>query len=66
MARVARRGMAWVFGLQPDMIENWLKERGFRLVDRADAVEYRARYVAPVGRQLAIYEGERMALAEVV
>ncbi len=66
MSRVARRGMAWVFGMNPDKVEDWLDERGFSLADRADAAEYLARYAAPVGRRLAIYEGERMALAEVV
>jgi O-methyltransferase involved in polyketide biosynthesis len=57
--------MPWVFGLVPERIESWLEERGFRLVDRADAAEYRARYVTPVGRELPIYEGEQVALAEV-
>jgi methyltransferase (TIGR00027 family) len=65
MARVARRGMPWVFGLDPEKIGDWLEDRGFRLVDRADAAAYRARYVTPVDRELAIYEGERMALAGV-
>ncbi len=66
MARVARRGMSWVFGLNPEEVEGRLAARGLRLVDRADAEEYRGRYVTPVGRQLAIYAGEHMALAEVV
>jgi methyltransferase (TIGR00027 family) len=66
MARVAGRGMPWVFGLKPEKIEGWLGARGFRLVDRADASEYRVRYVTTVGRQLTIYEGEHMALAQVV
>ncbi len=65
MARVARRGMPWVFGLQPEKIDSWLANRGFRTLDRADAVEYRVRYAAPVGRDIAIYEGEQMVLAEV-
>lgn len=66
MSRVRSRGMAWVFGLDPVEIETWLAERGFRLLDYADAVRYRARYLTPVGRRMNIYEGERMALAEVV
>ena len=66
MARVARRGMPWVFGLQPDRIDDWLAARGFRAMDGADAAEYRVRYAAPLGRELAIYGGERMVLAEVV
>ena len=58
--------MPWVFGLAPNEIEAWLTRRGFKLVDQADASEYGRRYVAPVGRELKIYEGERMALGEKV
>jgi methyltransferase (TIGR00027 family) len=65
MTRVARRGMPWVFGLYPAELESWLSGRGFKLIDHADAMEYRNRYVTPVGRELNIYEGERMVLAEV-
>lgn len=66
ISRVSRRGMPWVFGLDPAGVEAWLIERGFNLVDHADASQYRARYLAPVGRQMTVYEGERIALAEVV
>lgn len=66
MSRLARRGMAWVFGLAPAGVEGWLEERGFRLLDHAGAADYRARYLAPVGREATVYEGERMVLAEVV
>ncbi len=64
ISRVARRGMPWVFGLDPHEIEDWLIRRGFKLVDQADAAEYRRRYVTKVERELNIYEGERMALGE--
>ena len=66
ISRVARRGMPWVFGIAPHEIEAWLARRGFKLVDRADGSEYRRRYVTSVGRELNIYEGEMMALGEVV
>ena len=65
MSRVASRGMPWVFGIDPAEIESWLSGRGFKLIDHADAMDYRNRYVTPVGRELNIYEGERMVLAEV-
>ena len=64
ISRVARRGMPWVFGIEPHEIEAWLARRDFKLVDQADASEYRRRYVTPVGRELNIYEGEMMALGE--
>ncbi len=65
MTRVARRGMPWVFGLDPDEIEGWLERQGFKVLDRAGAGEYRARYLRPMGREATVYEGERMVLAEV-
>jgi O-methyltransferase involved in polyketide biosynthesis len=57
--------MPWVFGIDPAETESWLSGRGYKLIDQADAVEYRNRYVTPVGRELNIYEGEKMVLAKV-
>ena len=58
--------MPWIFGLDPSKVETWIKQWGLNLLDHADADEYRARYVTPVGRQMDIYAGERMVLAEVL
>lgn len=66
MSRVRRRGMPWAFGLEPEEVEDWLKLRGFRVLDQACAADYRARYLVPAGRTATIYEGERMVLAEVL
>jgi len=65
MNRVGRRGMPWIFGLDPDLLEVWLAEQGFMLIDQSGAMEYRQRYLSPVGRDMHIYSGERIALAEV-
>lgn len=65
MSRVERRGMPWVYGLDPAGVEAWLARQGFRVVDHAGASDYRARYLAPAGRQMTVYEGERIVLAEV-
>jgi methyltransferase (TIGR00027 family) len=64
--RVGRRGMPWIFGLDPAEVDVWLARWGFKLVDNADASQYRVRYLAPVERKMTVYEGERMVLAEVV
>lgn len=64
MSRVERRGMPWIFGLESSELDAWLGRRGLKLSDQADASEYRKRYVSPVGRQMQIYAGEKMALAE--
>ena len=65
MKRVARRGMPWVFGIDGEFLDVWLNQRGFILIDRAGAEDYREKYLDPVGRRLNIYEGERIVLAEI-
>ena len=65
MSRVAKRGLPWLFGLDPEQIGVWLDKRGFNLIDQAGAAEYRQRYLSPAGREMNIYEGEGIALAEV-
>ena len=65
MQRVARRGMPWVFGIDGEILEGWLNQRGFILIDQSGAEDYRERYLDPVGRRLNIYEGERIVLAEI-
>jgi methyltransferase (TIGR00027 family) len=61
-----RGGMPWIFGLDPAELTGYLAARGLALVDHAGASEYRTRYLDPLGRQMSIYAGERMALAQVV
>ena len=65
MNRVAKRGMPWLFGLEQEQLDVWLGKQGFYLIDQAGADEYRQRYLTPVGRELSIYRGERIALAGV-
>ena len=65
MKRVARRGMPWVFGIDGEILEGWLNQREFKLIDQAGAEDYRERYLDPVGRRLNIYDGERIVLAEI-
>lgn len=52
----------------PGMLKNldgWMNARGLELIDQAGAVEYRRRYLEPIGREMKIYPGERIALGEV-
>lgn len=65
MGRVARRGMPWIFGIDGQILGEWLDQRGFKLIDQSGGADYRERYLDPVGRRLNIYAGERIALVEV-
>jgi O-methyltransferase involved in polyketide biosynthesis len=61
-----RGGVPWIFGLDPAELAEYLAARGLALVDHAGTSEYRARYLEPLGRQMSVYTGERMALAQSV
>jgi methyltransferase (TIGR00027 family) len=55
----------WLFGLEPDQVPGLLGAHGLRLVDDVGEAEYRVRYAEPLGRRLAVNDGERAALAVV-
>jgi methyltransferase (TIGR00027 family) len=62
---VARHGEPWRFGIDPYELPGFLADRGLRLIGDVGAEEYRARYLEPMGREMALFEGERVAVAEV-
>lgn len=57
-------GERWTFGFDPNEVGDYLRERGFQLVEDIGSVEYRARYLKPKRRYLRGYEFYRVALAE--
>jgi methyltransferase (TIGR00027 family) len=58
-----RRPANWYFGIDPLNLESFLSERGLKLLEDAGAKEHLARYVQPLGRELAVSEIERVATA---
>ena len=58
---LSRVGEPWSFGIDPERISAFLKERGLRLIEDLGAAEYRARYQQRDNG----YEFYRAALAEV-
>lgn len=63
---VAQRfGCPWIFGLNQAELARYLTERGLTLGEDVGALEYKVLYLDPVGRQLKIFEGERVALAHI-
>jgi methyltransferase (TIGR00027 family) len=63
--RLTRRfGVPWIFGLEPTEVGGYLAARGLSLVEDVGAAEYQERYLEPLGRDMRVYEGERMVLAK--
>ena len=61
-----RLGSPWLFGLELVELEQYLDDRGFKLIDDVGAAEYQALYLNQIDRKLSVFEGERVAFAEVM
>ena len=55
-----------IFGLDQAELEQYLSDRGLKLIDDAGAVEYQRLYLTPLGRTLNVFDGERVVLAKVM
>jgi O-methyltransferase involved in polyketide biosynthesis len=66
MSAVDRGGTPWVLGLAPSGLAEYLAQRGLELVEEVWARDLRTRYLMPRGRQMNIFEGERVVLARIV
>lgn len=64
MAQLAQQA-PWRFGLEPDQIPAFLAPYHLRLVDNIGTREYQERYLAPMGRKLVVFAGERVLHATV-
>ncbi len=50
-------------GFDPETLRPELDALGLDLVEDVGAAEYEARYLAPIGRKLEVFEIERVAVA---
>jgi len=66
MAEITRHAEPWIFGIHPGELAHYLAARGLELVADVGATDYRARYLEPARREMALFEGERIAIAQVV
>jgi methyltransferase (TIGR00027 family) len=67
LATVRGLGEPYTFGLDPAELPEYVAARGLRLVEDVGASEYRARYLAPLGRgEEPLTEFQRIALVEIV
>jgi len=64
-SELERHGEPWRFGIDPDRLTGFLDARGFDLVEDVGADDYRSRYLEPTGRELDLFDGERVAIATV-
>jgi methyltransferase (TIGR00027 family) len=65
LSELERQGEPWIFGIDPAELPGYLAARGLKLVEDVGAADYRKRYLDPIGRGMDIFEGERVAVAEV-
>jgi methyltransferase (TIGR00027 family) len=59
-------GSPFIFGLDQVEIEPYLADRGLKLIDDVGAAEYQDLYLKPLGREMNVFDGERVAFAEVM
>lgn len=65
LSELQRQGEPWRFGIDPAELSEYLDVHGFRLIEDVGAADYRERYLEPMGREMNLFEGERVAVAEV-
>lgn len=66
MDTVAKRGAAWLFGLEPSHVASYLAPFHLDLIADVGNAEYQTRYLKPLGRELVVSECERIAQATVL
>ena len=59
------RGKRWITGFDPDRITPHLSSLSLAVVDHSGAAEWQERYLAPRGRRMKVFRGERLVVAEV-
>jgi O-methyltransferase involved in polyketide biosynthesis len=66
LERVAKSNTAWTFGLEPATLKDYLKPFHLDLVADIGNADYQEKYLRPMQRELAVFEGERVAQAVVI
>jgi len=61
----AAKSAPWIFGLEPSSLQAYLQPFHLALVADVGHTDYKKTYLEPLGRNLAVFEGERIAVANV-
>jgi methyltransferase (TIGR00027 family) len=64
-AKMASKRAPWITAFNPAKLDDVLRPFGLELIEDVGAAEHRARYLAPTGRALTVFEIERIAQARV-
>lgn len=56
----------WIFGLEPSNIAEFLQQYDLSLIEDVGASYYQEKYLKPLGRNLKVFEVERIAFAKVI
>ena len=65
MMDVVVKQSPWIFGIEPSGIQDFLKPYHLALIADVGNADYQQRYLRPVGRNLVVFEGERIVQATV-
>jgi methyltransferase (TIGR00027 family) len=60
---VVAKNAPWIFGLEPTSIPAFLKPYCLSLIADVGNADYQEKYLKPLGRNLVVFEGERIVLA---
>lgn len=66
MLDVVAKTAPWVFGLEPSSLPSFLKPFHLALVADVGNADYQEKYLKPLGRNLVVFEGERVVQAAIV
>jgi len=61
----SRIGSPLIFGLDQVELEQYLSDRGLKLIADVGAAEFQELFLKPLGREMSVFDGERVAFAEV-
>jgi methyltransferase (TIGR00027 family) len=65
MMDVVAKNAPWIFGLEPLSIQAYLQPFHLTLIADVGNADYKEKYLKPLGRSLAVFEGERIVVADV-